>query len=122
MATNSTAEHGEHKHHGMGFYFAILFTLLCLTILTFLTAREWDAAIPTMLKVPLALTIALVKGSLVVWFFMHLGQHAGTNKVYFGVSIFFVGLMIAMILGDVATRLPTANPNFSSFRSLKGSW
>lgn len=110
------------SHHGLGFYAGILLALLCLTLLTFLTAREWDAAIPSALHVPLALAIALVKGSLVVWFFMHLGQHTGTSRVYFGLSLFFLALMISMIWGDVATRLPSANPNYESFKELKGSW
>lgn len=112
----------SHKHHGNGFYFVILLALLGLTILTYLTARPWDSMVPDMLHVPLALFIALVKATLVTWFFMHLNQHGPQNKAFFGVSIFFVALMIAMIVGDVASRNPTANPNFPQFKEMRGSW
>ncbi len=110
----------NHKAHGVGFYFAILCALLCLTLVTYLTARVYP--VPEWANVPLALTIATTKASLVVWFFMHLSEHSTHNKVFFGASVFFVALLIAFVLGDVTTRLPTTNPNFPTYKELRGSW
>lgn len=108
-----------HKAHGSGFYFMILVALGVLTIVTFYTARHMHTG---MLHTPLAVIIATVKAFLVVWFFMHLSEHGGSNKVFFLTSLFFVGLMIALIVADVATRLPSANPNFAAFKEMRGPW
>lgn len=108
-----------HKSHGTGFYFGILIALGVLTFATFYTARHMHTG---MLHTPLAVVIATVKAFLVVWFFMHLSDHGNSNKAFFLTSLFFVLLMIALIVGDAATRLPSANPNFSAFKEMRGPW
>lgn len=108
-----------HKAHGTGFYFGILLALGVLTFVTFYTARHMETGV---FHTPLAVVIATVKAFLVVWFFMHLSDHGNSNKAFFLTSLFFVGLMIALIIGDVATRLPTANPNFSAYKEMRGPW
>ncbi len=108
-----------HKSHGTGFYFVILAALGVLTFATFYTARHMHTGA---FHTPLAVIIATVKAFLVVWFFMHLSDHGSSNKVFFATSLFFVGLMIALIVADVATRLPSANPNFSAYKEMRGPW
>ncbi len=91
-------------------YALILGALLLLTLITFLSARELDAYLPAVLRVPLALGIACVKAGLVMWFFMHLKDHAGTNRAYVLAAVMLLTLMIVMVVADVATRMPTLNP------------
>ena len=91
-------------------YFLVLLGLLALTLLTFLTARQLDVYLPVGLRVPLALGIAGLKAGLVLWFFMHLGKHAPTGRAYMLATVVLLTVMIAMVVADVATRLPSANP------------
>jgi cytochrome c oxidase subunit 4 len=111
-----------HRRHGLGFFAAVLGALFALTLLTFFTAREWDAHIPTAMRVPIALTIALVKAALVAWFFMHLNEHAPTSRAYVAISLVLLAVLISLVVSDVATRLPTANPSFRAFREKSGPW
>lgn len=94
----------------MNRYVAVLLGLLALTLITFLSARELDAYVPALARVPIALGIAGLKSAMVIWFFMHLGQHAKTSRAYLVTALVLLTLMIGMVLADVATRLPTANP------------
>ena len=91
-------------------YALVLLGLLALTLITFLSARELDAYVPLALRVPIAVLIAGVKAGLVLWFFMHLGQHAPTNRAYVLATVVLLTVMIGMVVADVATRLPSANP------------
>ena len=109
----------HHKEHSSGFYFGILLALGVLTFVTFYTARQMHTGV---FHTPLAIVIATIKAFLVVWFFMHLSDHGDSNKVFFASSLFFVGVMISLIIADVATRLPTANPNFSAYKEMRGPW
>ena len=91
-------------------YLLVLLALLALTLVTFLSARELDAFLPVFLRVPIAIGIATVKAALVLWFFMHLGKHAPTGRAYLLASVVLLTLMIGMVVADVTTRLPSANP------------
>jgi len=91
-------------------YAIILGVLLLLTLITFLSARQLDAYVPGVLRVPLALGIACIKAGLVMWFFMHLKDHAATNRAYVLAAVVLLTLMIVMVVADVATRVPTLNP------------
>ena len=113
--------HAHAHHHGLGFFFGILLSLLALTGLTYVTARVWSNYVPDVLHVPLALTIALVKAGLVAWFFMHLNAHAPVNRAYFVLALCFVALMMTLIVGDAMTRLPTAEPNFPGYQEVRGA-
>lgn len=87
-------------------YAAVWIALLALTGLTFAMSKvdlgRWN--------LPLALVIATAKAGLVVLFFMHLWDSRGTNRLVLAVSVFFVLLLIAGVVGDVATRFPLARP------------
>jgi cytochrome c oxidase subunit IV len=90
-----------------------------LTVLTFITARMMHTGI---IHTPLAITIATVKAGLVVWFFMHLGEHGMTNRVFFASSVLFVLLMIGLIVADVAMRPQMSNPNYAGYDEKRGPW
>ncbi len=114
-----STSHADSKSHGLGFYAGILVALMVLTFLTYFTARQMHTGA---LHLPIAFVIAIVKASLVVWFFMHLKEHGSSNQAFFVTSLFFVGLMIVLIMGDVIMRWPTANPNLPAFQEMKGAW
>jgi len=93
--------------HGQRRYWVVWIALLALTVTTYGMSRvdlggHWNLVV--------ALVIAVAKASLVVLFFMHLWDAKGTNRLVFIVSIFFVLLLIAGVVGDMATRFPLARP------------
>jgi cytochrome c oxidase subunit 4 len=94
-------------HHGPGRYFVIWILLLIFTVTTVVTGRMNLGA----LNLPLALTIASIKATLVVLFFMHLSQSHGVNRLVFVVSVLFVLVLIAGVFGDLLTRYPLSLPN-----------
>jgi cytochrome c oxidase subunit 4 len=104
-ASLSAAE--EHAHaHGPGRYFVIWGILLAFTALTVVTGRmDLGAA-----NLPIAITIATVKATLVVLFFMHLSESHGANRLVFVVSLLFVLVLMLGVFGDLLTRSPMSLP------------
>lgn len=96
----------EEHHSGPLKYVIVLVALAVGTLLTVWTGRmnlgAWN--------LPLALAIATTKGALVVLFFMHLAEHKGANRLVFGVSVFFVALLIVFVIFDLGTRFRAALP------------
>jgi cytochrome c oxidase subunit IV len=58
-----------------------------------------------------AITIAVIKASLVVWFFMHLNQSTSMTKLFAGAGIFWLGILLAFVFSDYVSRgwLPRAS-------------
>ena len=108
MANQSSSAHAaDHAHgHGAGRYVVIWLLLLVFTVTTVLTGRMDLGA----LNLPLALTIATIKATLVVLFFMHLSESHGVVRLVFVVSVLFVLVLIAGVFGDLATRNPMSLP------------
>lgn len=108
MATDvPTSEAEAHGHqHGPGRYFVIWALLLVFTVTTVLTGRMDLGAV----NLPLALTIATIKATLVVLFFMHLSESHGVNRLVFVVSLLFLLVLILGVFGDLLTRDPLALP------------
>lgn len=111
--TKSESAHGEKGHggHGIGKYIAVWVALLCFTGLTVYTGHEDLGAI----NLPLAVTIATIKATLVVLFFMHMIDTPTANRIVFVVSIVFAIVLIIGVFGDLWTRnemtLPSAAPS-----------
>ena len=88
------------KHLGAGGYALVWIVLLALTGLSYwastLGLAGWEA--------PVALAIAVVKATLVVWFFMHLLEAGFAMRMVVLVSALFVLILVALMAGDVATR------------------
>jgi cytochrome c oxidase subunit IV len=81
-------------------YFAIFAALLVLTGLT-TTVAFYDLGL---LNPVVALSIAILKGTLVVLFFMHLRYSSRLTWIVASASIFWLGILIVLILSDYAAR------------------
>jgi cytochrome c oxidase subunit 4 len=99
------------EHHSAAPYVGVWIALLVLTGVTYYTGHahleKW--------ALPLALTIATVKSTLVALFFMHLWDQRGPNRLIIVVSAMFVLLLIGITVGDVATRFVLATPRGAPF-------
>jgi len=90
------------KHHGVGhvvpfkILFAVFASLTVLTVVTYV-ASLFDFG---ELNLFVALTIAVIKASLVVLFFMHLIWDRPFNAIVFIGCLIFVGLFISLSLLD----------------------
>ncbi|HVT09545.1 MAG TPA: cytochrome C oxidase subunit IV family protein [Polyangia bacterium] len=104
------AVHADAHAHGPGRYFVVWILLLIFTGTTVITGRMDLGDF----NIVLALVIASVKAALVVLFFMHMTEAAGTNRLIFVVSVIFTVVMMIGVFGDLLTRnpmtLPTGNP------------
>ena len=107
-ATDETAHSkAGHRDHGTKRYFIVWAILLACTALTVWTGyMDLGAA-----NLPLALTIATFKATLVILFFMHMTEAAGTNRIVFVTSFVFLLVMIFGVFGDLWTRNQMSLPN-----------
>ena len=82
-------------------YALILTTLLVGTAVTVWVAQvdlgPWSLAV--------ALTIAVIKATLVVLFFMHMKYSHRLNWIFFAAAIIWLILLISMVLVDVIANL-----------------
>jgi cytochrome c oxidase subunit IV len=51
-----------------------------------------------------AMTIAVIKGTLVVLFFMHVKQASAMTKLFVGAGLFWMAIMFVFILSDYFSR------------------
>ena len=92
----------EHRQHviPIGVYVGIWAILMFLTGLTvfvsFIELHDWN--------IVLALTIATIKGTLVVLFFMHLFYSSKLTKVTVIAALFFLFLLLSLSMTDYLTR------------------
>ncbi|HVZ72522.1 MAG TPA: cytochrome C oxidase subunit IV family protein [Polyangia bacterium] len=111
-ATNNDGGHGHGEHsHGIGRYIAVWLALLAGTALTVITGRiDLGAG-----NIVLAITIASIKATLVVLFFMHMIDTPAANRIVFVVSLVFSLVLIIGVFGDLWTRnemsLPSGAPS-----------
>jgi cytochrome c oxidase subunit 4 len=81
-------------------YYAIFAALIALTGLTTAVAF-FDLGL---LNAVVALSIAVLKATLVALFFMHLKYSSRLTWVVAGAGIFWLGILLVLILSDYATR------------------
>jgi cytochrome c oxidase subunit 4 len=81
-------------------YFTVYAVLVVLTGLT-TTVAFFDLGLANPI---VALSIAIVKASLVVLFFMHLKYGTRLTWVVGGAAIFWLGILMVLILSDYAMR------------------
>ena len=92
----------EHRQHviSIGIYVGIWAILMVLTAVTvfvsFIELHDWN--------IVLALTIATIKGTLVVLFFMHLFYSSKLTKVTVIAALFFLFLLLSLSMTDYLTR------------------
>jgi cytochrome c oxidase subunit 4 len=93
------ADH-THSHPTPWLYFGILVVLVVGTCLTwgiaFIDLGIWNPVV--------ALTIAVIKATLVILFFMHVYYSSKLTKVTISAGFFWLMIMITMSLSDYLTR------------------
>ena len=90
----------DQPHIGLPQYFAVFGALMILTALTVWVAFQdfgW-------LNNVIAIGIAVIKGTLVVLYFMHVRYSSRLTKSVLIVAIFFFLVLIAFVMSDVWTR------------------
>lgn len=81
-------------------YYAIFAALMVGTALTVWIAFQDLGALNT----PVALGIAIVKATLVILYFMHVKYSPRLTKLVVLASVFWLGILLVMTMGDYATR------------------
>jgi cytochrome c oxidase subunit 4 len=88
-------------------YAAVFGGLIALTITTVAVSRlelgEYNFIC--------AMTIAVIKASLVVWFFMDVRRSSSMTKLFVGAGFFWLAILLIFVLSDYLSRgwLPRAN-------------
>jgi cytochrome c oxidase subunit IV len=82
-------------------YVSIFLALMVGTAVTVLAAYQ---NFPGALNVIVAMTIAIVKATLVVLYFMHVRYSSHLIWVIFASAIFWMGILFALTLSDYWTR------------------
>ena len=85
-------------------YFVIFGLLMVFTILTVLAARQDLDNIFSGANTVLALTIAVIKATLVTLYFMHVRYSARLIWVIVIAGIFWLGIMFVLTISDYITR------------------
>jgi cytochrome c oxidase subunit 4 len=81
-------------------YYTIFGALMVLTGLTILAATINLGS----LNFPVAISIAIVKATLVILFFMHVKYSSRLTKMIVGMSFFFLFILFALTLTDYMSR------------------
>jgi cytochrome c oxidase subunit 4 len=99
---SATARDESHTSHVVSptVYYAIFGALMILTALTVLVAFV-DLGL---MNPVVALSIAVLKATLVVLFFMHLRWSSRLTWIVGGAALFWLGILLTLTLSDYATR------------------
>ena len=81
-------------------YYIIFVALAVLTVVTWSVAK-FDLG---KMNAVVALTIAVIKASLVVLYFMHVRYSSRLTWVFVGAGFFWLAIMVALTLSDYMTR------------------
>lgn len=105
--------HGDH-HHVIVPWQILLGVLLALLVLTVVTvgvaqievflAEVWGWSLPGWLNIVVAMSIALVKGTLVALYFMQLAYDRGINTLIMLFTLFAVTLFLLFTMLDLGNR------------------
>ena len=98
-------EHSEHHIVSPKIYFTIFAVLMICTVLTVAAAEVDLNQYFRGLNIIVALTIAVLKASLVVLFFMHGKYSPKRTQMVIIASIFWLAVMLFMTMSDYVTRL-----------------
>ena len=98
-------EHSEHHIVSPKIYFTIFAVLMICTVLTVAAAEVDLNQYFRGLNIIVALTIAVLKASLVVLFFMHGKYSPKRTQMVIIASVFWLAVMLLMTMSDYVTRL-----------------
>ena len=102
-----SAEHAHaHQTHSGGHISPISLYVTIFLALMVLTGLTVGAAFVNMgsFNFPVAMLIAIVKASLVVWFFMHVKYQSHLTKLTVATGLFFLAILLGMMLIDYTGR------------------
>jgi cytochrome c oxidase subunit 4 len=108
-----TEHHEEHGHHlTIPNYLLVFAALIAGTIITYFAALyDLDHFAQKVLgpnfhglNTIIALTIAFIKASIVVWFFMHVKFSSRLVKLSVGAGLFWLAIMFVLTLADYNSR------------------
>ena len=89
-----------HKIVAARVYFTVFVVLIALTITTVVVSKielgEYNFIA--------AMTIAVIKASLVVWFFMNVRQSTSLTRLFVGAGFLWMAILIVFILSDYVSR------------------
>jgi cytochrome c oxidase subunit 4 len=81
-------------------YAAVFLALIALTISTVAISKlelgEFNFVV--------AMTIAVIKASLVVWFFMDVRRSSSMTKLFVGAGLFWLAILLVFVLSDYLSR------------------
>ena len=107
-------DHDDHAHHHVSSMFTLVFVLAVLLLLTIATfsagfievwiAETWNVVIPQWINVAVAMSIATVKGVLVLLYFMHLRHDNPLNSIILLFSLFAFALFLGLTMIDLGSR------------------
>jgi cytochrome c oxidase subunit 4 len=100
------SSHGEHHVVPTRVYHIVFLALMILLIIT-LAAAAIDLG---PLNVFIAVTIAVIKASLVVLYFMHVRYSTHLVKFFAGATFFWLAILFVLTLSDYFTRPVPALP------------
>jgi len=83
-----------------------VYITICLALMTGTSLTVWAGLrdFPGPLNVIIALTIAVVKATLVVLYFMHVRYSSRLIWVVFASALFWLGILFALTFSDYLTR------------------
>jgi cytochrome c oxidase subunit 4 len=95
-------------------YFAVFIALMILLALTVAAAHiDFDAHLPGHgWSIAVAMTIALIKGVMIVWIFMHVGYGKRTTWAFAAAGFFWLGILFVLTFSEYITRNRPPNLNF----------
>ena len=101
------AEHTEHSEHHIvspKVYIAVFLALMVFTALTVFVAGFDLEHIWGPLNIIIALTIAVIKATLVVLYFMHVRYSSRLTQVIVVSGVFWLIILLAFTISDYLTR------------------
>ena len=98
-------DHSEHHIVSPKIYFTIFAVLMICTVMTVAAAEVDLNQYFGGLNIIVALTIAVLKASLVVLFFMHGKYSPKRTQMVIIASVFWLAVMLFMTMSDYVTRL-----------------
>ena len=104
MANHSSEHQAEHHIVPVKYYIYVFLTLMVLTLLTVIVAKQDLTKIWGPLNVIVALTIAVIKATAVVLIFMHVRWSSRLTQVIVVSGIFWLLILLSFTMADYAAR------------------
>jgi cytochrome c oxidase subunit 4 len=103
MEQNHAHEHSAHHITPFNTYLKVAAALFALTFLTVI-AHHFHEFLGGF-AAPVAFLIASVKALLVILWFMHMKHDTNVNRVIFGITFFFLAVLLIFSGMDILTRV-----------------